>query len=255
MYQKKHKEQFEVLFYHLDRNGFASIKSIVNFLQATTTKHGRLLEANIEDLSDKNLTWVFSRFHIKIFKYPKQFDIINCTTWRSGSKGCFAFREYEGFDENNDLFCSATASAALIDLHTRKPVEIPEFIQNQFAPEYGRAIHDNFEKLHKLENADNIKEFSVRMGDIDLNNHVNNSSYFEWIIECVPEKVLLNYKIIEIEINYQAEVFYGESIVSHTSLVNHDDDNNIIYHHKLNRKEDGKTIALARTIWEEYRYR
>jgi medium-chain acyl-[acyl-carrier-protein] hydrolase len=246
---KKHREQYEVLFYHLDRKGFASIKSINNFIQATVTKHGRVLSANIEDLSEKNLTWVFSRFHIKMKTYPKCFDHVIIDTWRSGSKSCFAFREFDIYDEKENFIGVATASAALIDTKTRKPVEMPEFIKDQFAPDLGRAIQDNFEKLPVLEKPEHEKVFQVRINDIDLNNHVNNTSYMDWIIESLPKEILMDYIILEIEINYLAEVFYGESIISQSSLSKSNDEKTFI--HKLIRKEDGRTITLARTVWKK----
>lgn len=181
--------------------------------------------------------------------YPQCFDLVIIDTWRSGSKSCFAFREFDIFDEKENIIGAATASAALIDTRTRKPIEVPEFIRDQFAPDLGRAIQDNFEKLPVLEKPENEKVFQVRINDIDLNNHVNNTSYMDWIVESLPKEILMDYIILEIEINYLAEVFYGESIISQSSLSKSNDEKTFI--HKLIRKEDGRTITLARTVWKK----
>ncbi len=248
MTQKKYSEKHEVSFYHIDRRGFASITSMINFMQATVNKHGRMLNTSLDDLSKTNLTWVFSRFHIKMSRYPRFFDVITVDTWRSKSKGCFAFREFEVYDEKRNLLGVATASAALINRGTRKPVDVPAFILDQFAPELGRALQDDFEKIPCIKETENSKVFHVRMSDIDLNNHVNSTSYADWIIEALPEDILMNYIIMECEISYLAEAFYGESIISQS--VPADDNTQKIFFHKLNRKGSEKPITLARTIWE-----
>ena len=249
---RKHRETFEVLFYHLDRNGRATIRSIMNFMQATANMHGKTLGTSLDDFSEESYTWVFSRFHIKMNKFPGHYDRIHVATWRSRSEKCFAFREFQVFDDKGDLLGAASASAVLIDKTTRKPIDIPEFIQAQFAPEEGRAIDDDFLPLAGLKEEEYCKSFHVRLSDIDLNQHVNNTSYVDWIIESLPEAVLINDTLISCEIGYKAEAFYGDTIQSFSgrdkvTLEIGGEQNSFL--HRLVRDSDNKTTTIARTVW------
>ncbi len=251
---RKHRETFEVLFYHLDRNGKASIRAIMNFMQATANMHGKTLGTSLDDFSEMNFTWVFSRFHIKIDDYPGHYDLISVDTWRSESKKCFAFREFQVFDADGSLLCSASASAVLIDKVTRKPIDIPDMIKAQFAHEEGRAVEDNFAQMNELVEEDYCKSFHVRLSDIDMNQHVNNTSYLDWITEAIPEEILMNEKLVSCEIGYKAEAFYGDTIESfsgyETSLSDSCCDRKS-YLHRLVRKSDKKITTIARTVWEK----
>ncbi|MBI9093225.1 MAG: hypothetical protein JEZ12_28790 [Desulfobacterium sp.] len=251
---KKHREGFEVLFYHLDRYGYSSIRSIMNFMQATANMHGRILGTSLDDFLEEDFTWVFSRFHIKMENYPRQYDRISVDTWRSEIRKCFAFREFEVYDDARNLLGAATASAVLMGKSTRKPTDIPGFIKEQFAPDLGRAIRDDFEPIPMFEKPLNSKSFHVRHSDIDLNHHVNNTSYVDWIIESVPEDVLKTCVIKSCEIAYKAEAFYGEKIQSHSSPEAADDKsfiNTTSFLHRLVRCGDDKTTTIARTVWEK----
>lgn len=251
---KKHRERFEVLFYHLDRNGKASIRSIMNFMQAAANRHGKILGTSLEDFSEKSFTWVFSRFHIRMDKYPGHYDKISIDTWRSESNKCFAFREFQVYDGASNLLGAATASSVLMDRETRKPTDIPSFIKEQFAPEFGRAVYDDFKAIQTFDEPQNSKSFHVRLSDIDLNHHVNNASYIDWIFESVSEEVLMNYSIKSCEIGYKAEAFYGETIESQSYPVvknSISSSNRICFLHRIVRCSDDQIMTVAKSEWEK----
>lgn len=248
----KHQETFEVLFYHLDRKGRLSVRSLMNFMQATANMHGKVLGTSLDDLSEESYTWVFSRFHIHIVQYPVHYDKLVIRTWRSDSKKCFAFREFEVFDSAEKQVAAATVSAVLIDKKTRKPTDIPDRIKSQFAPGLGRALQDNFQPMKMLEELSDNKSFHVRLSDIDMNNHVNNTSYLDWIIESLPEDILLNYTLESCEIGYKAEAVFGDNIISYSAPEqNHDNaGSKKQFLHSLVRERDQRLITTAVTKWK-----
>lgn len=249
----KHGEVFEILFYHLDRNGRVSLRALMNFMQATANMHGKILGTSLDDLSEESYTWVFSRFHISVARYPSHYDKISVNTWRSDSKKCFAYREFEVLDENDNLIAAATASAVLIDKQTRKPTEIPDRIKSQFAPGLGRALQDDFLPLKTLKEPQNSICFRVRLSDIDMNNHVNNTSYVDWIVESVPENILMGSSLVSCEIGYTAEAFYGDKIecFSAPADIITESDHIRTFLHRLVRVGDNTITTIAITKWKK----
>jgi len=240
------KKKIELLFHDADWTGHVSAKALSNYLQSTATLHSRSLGTSIDHFSVSNLTWVYSRFHLFIDEYPVYTSTIFIETWRSQTKGPFAYREFKIYNDENKIIAGATASLALIDKTTRKPVDIPEVLLNQFSPESGRALEDDFSPLFHLNNPENETEIPVRFSDLDLNSHVNNVSYLDWITEGLPEFILLNHRLKEIEIEYRAEAFRGDTIISQSSASK---EKNGFFHHRLIRKNDMKEISFARTRW------
>jgi len=242
------EKTFQILFHDADRNGLASMNSICCYLQATADSHSRSLGTSLRDFHANNQTWVYSRFHVKMDTFPGYYDIIHIETWRSEIRGALAFREYQVRDADKKIIGAATASIALINIEKRKPVKIPDNLRDQFTPHRGRAINDEFEKFPIMEEVQTEKNFAVRMSDIDANNHVNNVSYIDWITESVPRDILLEYSPHEIEIDYRAEAFYGNTITSASSMTQDNEEKKFL--HSLSLKESGLTTTLARTAWK-----
>ncbi|HPQ54866.1 MAG TPA: thioesterase [Spirochaetota bacterium] len=242
-----YREKFDVKFYEAGSRGTATMRALCNYLQATANNHSRVLGTSMSDFSDRNMTWVYSRFHVHVDRYPACYENIAVETWRSQSSEAFAFREFCVFDEKETAIAAATARLVLIDIDSRKPVPIPAIITDQFIPEKGRALEDDFSPIKKVGEYSQEMDFRVRMSDIDINNHANNSSYVDWITECVPRDIMKERILRSIEFDYRAEVRYGEMITS-ASAEEHGGREGV-YIHRLTQKGHDRPRTLARTTW------
>ncbi|HQO01280.1 MAG TPA: thioesterase [Spirochaetota bacterium] len=242
-----YREKFDVKFYEAGIRGTATMRALCNYLQAAANNHSRLLGTSMSDFSDQNMTWVYSRFHVRVDRYPACYENISVETWRSQSSEAFAFREYCVYDEQDAVIASGTARLVLIDVASRKPVPIPATITEQFIPEKGRALEYDFPSIRKPREYAQKMDFRVRMSDIDINNHANNSSYVDWITECVPPEVLTGRMLRSIELDYRAEIRYGEMI---TSASAHEEEGaDAVFLHSLTSTGSDRPCTLARTTW------
>jgi medium-chain acyl-[acyl-carrier-protein] hydrolase len=241
-----YRASFEIYFHDADRTGFATLPALCRYLQAAAIKHGRSVGTSFDHVASRNLAWVYSRFHIQMQAFPRYGETIAVDTWRSGVEGTFAFREYAVTDGAGTPLGAATASSALIDRSTRKPVAVPDYIRNMISSDRGHAVASPFAKLPAMPDAEYARTFPVRTSDIDINGHVNNISYLDWIIEGVPEEVLLRLRPYEAAVEFRAEAFYGQSVVSEASRC---DDTEKAFLHRLSIEGDGRETTRARTIW------
>ncbi len=237
-------KNYSVYFHDADHNGYISIVSLCNYLQTTADLHSRSLGTSAKYLIEKNFTWVLARMRVLIKDYPKLYDDFSIKTWRSVVNGPYGARENIIRDAKGGELGRATYSITLIDLNKRKPVDIPEYISRQFTPEQGRAFEDEPENLPKADDYVSEKRFSVRAGDIDINGHVNCISYLDWMLESIPEDILLNDKVTEVEMAYKAEAFYGDTIVSKSAP---DPQKEKAFLHQLTREKDGAVTTQGRT--------
>ena len=240
-------ERHEIRFHEVDRIGRASIHTISNCMQDTANNHSRALGTSVEDFSDRNMTWVFARMRIQMTRYPVYPGVFHIDTWRSVVYNFWAFREYLILDDNMELIGRASGKLSLIDIEKRRPVKIPSFLREQFIPEKGRAIEDPLERLDENDTYTHEKRFMVRASDLDINDHVNNVSYIDWITESVPGEILMNYSLSDIDIDYRNEARYGDVIMSRCEPHNEDEASFV---HALVREKDGRIITLAHTAWK-----
>jgi len=242
----RYRERFEIYFHDADRTGRASLPAICRYLQTAAIKHGTLVGTSIDHISPLNLTWVYSRFHVQMNSYPRCGELIFIDTWRSAVEGSHAFREFVVRDNKGEPLGAATSTTTLIDKSTRRPVDIPDTIRSMIAVGGGRAIASASGKLPAMTAAAHTKTFPVRIGDIDVNDHVNNISYMSWIIEGLHEHIILHFRPCEVEIAYRAEVVYGQAVVSESAPVPGED---LVFVHRLVRESDGRETNRARTVW------
>jgi hypothetical protein len=111
------------------------------------------------------------------------------------------------------------------------------------------VLPDTLEKLPELKNRTYEKKFIARYGDLDVNQHVNNVSFVEWVVEGVPSSLLNTSAPVQLEINFLAEAFYEDCILVACHLR---DPDNTVYHHSLTRQADGRELARARSFWRPF---
>jgi len=251
------RETYKVHTYELDRQQKVSIRGICSFLIDTAGEHVHELGYTIPQLLERNTSWFFSRFLIRMQEYPGWRDKITVETWPSGSQKLLFVRDWRLFS-GRQLIGQATSGWLMIDMLKRRP------LRPESSPEWGAFVHPErtiphvFGKLPELDHGrdpSGRQEFTVRFGDIDINGHANYLSYIEWILESIPPEVRFEEEIAEMEIHFLSEANFGEEIIT-GSLQNVDpvsSPKGTEYHHSLVRRQDGVEVARARTVWRANR--
>jgi medium-chain acyl-[acyl-carrier-protein] hydrolase len=101
---------------------------------------------------------------------------------------------------------SATSAWLMLNLETRKPQRMT-LMKDKFPDPYNRSALDvRLEKLpqHSIHSSDYAVN-TVPYSAIDINGHVNNTLYIQWIIDSFPFDYILNHEVYDIEINYLHE--------------------------------------------------
>jgi medium-chain acyl-[acyl-carrier-protein] hydrolase len=242
------RETYQIRSYEVDCCDRLSILSIFNFMQEAASRHAEALGVSIHQLLAENYTWLLSRLKLKIAAYPGWKNQIQVSTWPSGTQHLFALRDFELQDHDGQTIAAAVSAWLVIDLAKRRPVRIGPFVDRLRPIEGGHILPDRLDKLAPLGDPTYEKNFAVRHADLDINRHVNNVSFVEWVLESVPAAVLTTRVPVEIEINFLAEAFYDDQIRAACHPCNQQQSE---FRHSLIRRQDGRELARARTTWQE----
>ena len=240
------KKEFPVRYHELDCHGNVRPVTLLNYVQDVAGMHATQLGVSVSDLRVHGLTWVLSRIHLIVERYPRAGEVVLVHTWPATRQGLFSCREFELYDGQGRITGRATTSWAVLNVASRRPVKLEGNL-----PPYPllprRAIDDDFSPLPQLpETEPNRLSFRVLRSDLDINQHVNNAVFVGWALETVPDEVAAG-SLMELEISFRAEVLYGETIESRCVVVETGEITCCL--HQIVNQPDGKELARLRTRW------
>ncbi len=243
-----HLKRFQVRLFEAGPEGRTRLSSLLNYFQEAAGEHAARLGVSVTDLLPKNLTWVLSRYHVKIWRYPAWMETVELKTWPSARQDFYALRELELRGRSGELLAAATTSWMMVDRTKKKPMPLADHLP-VFAEDSRRAVDDRFEPIPVLAKVDHELPFQVGIRDLDWNRHVNHVVYIEWAVESTPTYVILDYLPVDIEVDYRGEAFFGDNVVARTECLAMGEEPTFL--HQVMRKDSGQELARLRTGWRK----
>jgi medium-chain acyl-[acyl-carrier-protein] hydrolase len=246
---KSFTKKYEIHYYEVNSRLRCKLSSIINFICDIGTQQSEELGGGIEYCTENNCAWVFYKYDIKMHRYPMFGDIISITTYPIGFKKFYGLRKYEIRDQENNLIGEALALFFLINIEKRRPIRIQAEQYDIYGVDGDVDYDISMDKIERGDEEQYNKQFGIRYGDIDSNNHVNNVKYVEWAIEAVPIEVVENYNIKRIKVNFEKETTYGDTVSTSATIKNVGNNNLKSYH--IIRNGSGSELTILEVDWEK----
>ena len=199
--------------YECGPDGVATMASVCNWLQEAASLNAEALAFSKSDFAaaGENISWVLTRLKVRMSRFPKWGETVSILTYPRGGRRIVAWRDFAIAGEGGEAIGCATSEWMLIDLASRKVVAIPEGVFAAANTVRGPVFGDEpFAKLRWdcREAAADALVFRARRGDIDLNGHVNNVHYVEWMLEALPD----GFGPYACDVVFKAETLVGEEV-------------------------------------------
>jgi medium-chain acyl-[acyl-carrier-protein] hydrolase len=238
-------DKFEIHSYEIDLNRRLKIPALNRYMQESAWKHAEQLGFGYTNLIVKKLTWVLTRMIIQVEKLPLWGETIEVITWPSGRDDFFAFRDFQFFGADDNEFGRATSSWCVISLQDRRPQTMESVALSKYPMVKELMFADRPEKIPSLVNTDSEWRTYVGYQDLDVNEHVNNVRYLDWITETYSLDFLKAHQMHRLEINYLAEALYGKDVVVFNQQLS---DSEFLY--SIRRIDDQTEICRAKVFWQ-----
>jgi len=238
-------DEYPVYSFTVDIAGRLQVPVLCQFMQESAWHHARHMELGYEELLRRNLVWVLTRQIIQIDKHPHWQDTVQIQTWPTGCDPFFCYRDFHILNEKEEIIARASTSWSVINLATRR-IEPTSTYYAADRPRHSVQAFPGrtFEKIPQIEAGTEACRFSVRYSDLDPNQHVNNVKYIEWALNNFDADFHRRHQISELEINYLAEAFYGDSIRCSYAPTGKGE-----FLHDIVRESDQKSVSRVRTRW------
>jgi len=196
--------------------------SVLDMFQDIAGRHANALGVGISPLMEKNLVWVIVKMRFRMLKSCRMYDSVRVRTWPLPPERIGYRREYLITDNSGETVAEGSSEWVLMDITNRKIVA-PGNIYPLSDYCMDTAFPERFPRLRSFEPNMEPHVFMPLWSDFDMNGHVNNTKYANYVFDALTPGADEVFRSLSIE--YHREVLPGEEL------------------HILLRKEDGSILA------------
>lgn len=213
----EHKFDFSIR--DIDKNTELTNKAILGFFEDIGGYQSDVAGYGLKDIEKTKLSWVLLHWKIKVIKRIKYGDGIHVKTWSRGAIRACCYRDYEIYNDKNELCVIGTSKWTLIHLE-KGLMRLTDELVEKYQTENKSAFESfNFDKLKEPENDKLTFEYTVQRRDIDINNHMHNLCYLDLAYEALPKEIYENSSFNDVEIMYKSGAFLGDNLKCYYSQV------------------------------------
>ncbi len=200
--EKKYQDSIFSYQYHINAGdvcpkGQLSLKKLMLLFQDIALDHYTSRAQTWDELVRKKQAWVLTKIELRIDEMPTLASQIKLSTWSRGTEHFKGYREFE-LTTGSRKIITANTSWIYLDLVKKSPVlfntsEFPNFTSTQNS-NFGAL--DNSWRIKEDSKLTNPFIYKLRYTDYDINNHLNNTVYFELLEDYIVTNSLKRPKTI-----------------------------------------------------------
>ena len=206
-----YQKELEITPNNTNKSEKLTLSSLLDFLQKIAGEHADKLKFGITNLNEVNDTWVLSHLKVKIARWPKVGEKAILKTWPKGIDRLFAIRDFILYDTDESILVRAASYWLVIDRKTKRPKMPANTFKALDYPDLS-AIEQKLDKIPEYPEQCYTSGHRTTPKEIDINGHVNNVCYADWIIKTLQDNIKKERDITCFEINYLSEVFVDEMV-------------------------------------------
>lgn len=271
-----YRQIFVIRSYEVGFDKTASIETITNLFQETSLNHVSMLDFVGDDgmgttnaMMQNRLIWIVTRMHIEMMRYPVWGDVVQIDSWVSSSGKNGMRRDFLVRDYNTGLTLGrATSNWAMMNQDTRRLSKMPEEVRTEISTQFvDRSVmnedDDAFKRIPLLDDSAPLQSTGLapKLYDLDMNQHVNHVKYIDWMLESLPQSLLMSCELNRVTLEYRRECGSSDTLESlaqsDTRTLNLDNsgpkldaDGPLGFTHLLRVSGSGAEVLRGRTQWK-----
>ncbi|MDR1604305.1 MAG: hypothetical protein LBS10_05885 [Gracilibacteraceae bacterium] len=192
--------------YDVDAGGHWKAAAALRQMSMTAQRHCRLIDPDNIVFTRYGLFWVLMRVRTELLRSPAEGERIEIFTKANAEKGRIFNRSFLFRDEAGARIGAASTVWLLLNLETRNIGRLPEEsgLMHYVAPDFTwptappRSIRCQWPVVR-------TQTRRVQYSDLDINRHMNNTRYMEWVTDLLGWPRLQTGFLREFQINYLKE--------------------------------------------------
>ncbi len=220
----------------MDFRGHLSVRALCELLQEAAGNHAQALGVGVDQLIPQGWTWVLREWQFEMAAWPRWRQEVTIETWL--------------LDGDGQPIGRATSRWMVVDFRRRRPIRMPDAVRAIRRPERAVLAADTLPRAAPDGPPGLAVDYRVRFADLDINEHVNNVSYVEWVLETVPREVLRGATLAAMTTAFRAECRSEATVtVERWADPERSAPGRPAFLHRVLEKEGARELAAARTLW------
>lgn len=237
------KEERVIEAFEVDVNRRLKPYVLFSFLLNSAWNHAFATGFGYQELLERNMMWVLSKFQMKVSHMPEWGDQIVVETWGKSIERFYALRDFLVSSPRGERLASATGAWMILDKDSYRPQKLEQLMAD-FPWERGKsALEGNLKKVAESTKGQDRIRYQVLFSDLDMNNHVNAARYLNWVMDSYPREVLESRQVEEVEVSFLAEAAVNDEIAVHFEEIDNQEISTI------RRIKDLKDLCRAAIGW------
>lgn len=206
-----YKEKFKIGLKDIEKKDEVSDIAILEYLEDIAAYHSDCVGYGIKTNQITNLNWILLDWKVQVINRPKYGQTLTIHTWSRKVEKFYAYRDFEVYDNENNLCAIATSKWLLISSQTGKIARVePEMAAKyQSEPERNVFGEETLSKLKEPEHFEREIQYTVQRKDIDVIGHMHNLYYLNLAYEALPEEIYEQRPFASIRMMYKKEIKLG----------------------------------------------
>lgn len=181
------QEPITISSFDVGASGHLEAAALMRHFQESAARHASHLQVGFDNLRSENIFWALTHIQIEISRWPEMNETVWFETWPRGIEKLYTTRDFRIKDKRGHPIINATSAWIMVDTKRKRPVRPSGRLAGiPFVPEE-KALGDFPETIQEWkEPAESLnKERKVVYSDLDINGHVNNTRYVEWVMDAI----------------------------------------------------------------------
>lgn len=208
-----YERDYQVDSRELDPWGNCRPSGVLGLLQEAATEAAAALHASHGELLEKyHVFWMLARVWYTLSRPLGWEERVTITTWHRGAKGASSYREFDLFVDGEPVG-EAVSLWVLADAQTRKLARVSGLSEFQGTDGGEKCRGRTLSKLVLPPELSAAGERTFHYSDLDMNGHVNNSKYADFVCDALHmERLGPDRFVSSLQVGYQAECRAGETV-------------------------------------------
>ncbi|WP_413557652.1 acyl-[acyl-carrier-protein] thioesterase [Bdellovibrio sp. HCB209] len=245
------EETFKISSQSVNPRGVLGLFGLLNLLQETAWQHAERVGFGTDQMQKDKLYWVVTRQYAEMSQWPKYGETIRIRTWIRPPSGAFVLRGFKVVNSKNEVIGQCAMSFLALEQGSGRILPAQNLRPWQDLVSEESLILEP-EKIPVQGQYEKLAEFAVRNSDLDINQHVNNAKYAQWILDSIPFDLHKTLKLNSYSVNFLTETLLGDTVEIEKSLSDssqNEERGSTAY--RGVRISDGKNLFTARLNWEK----
>jgi medium-chain acyl-[acyl-carrier-protein] hydrolase len=217
-----YEERFRLCTWDVDQAGKLTMAAAYNYFQEVAGNHAAALGVGAEYMQENGIVWILSRMSAVLDSRPLAGSRVTVRTWPRGTDRLFAVRDYELLDAAGAVVGRGRSGWLVVDTQSFRPRRPDAVVAGLPKNEDLDSMPDGALAVPTTEGLEARASRAVAYSDLDVNGHMNNARYVQWIQDTMEPDALASATALRLDINYLAEMKPGPAatILSRTLEAN-----------------------------------